>query len=51
MFESGEMAVRDTFAPFKDWTPEAIQIEQRLIENLESGIAILRRLDATRGTH
>jgi hypothetical protein len=41
-FESGELAVRDTFAPFKDWTPEAIQDDKRLIETLE---AILRRPD------
>lgn len=48
MFESGEMAVGDTFAPFKDWTPQAIEIERAMIKNLESGIEILRNIDAKR---
>ena len=43
MYELGEMALGDTFPPFKDWTPEAIQNDQRLIEDLEFAIAILRR--------
>jgi hypothetical protein len=44
MFESGEMAVKDTHAPFKDWTHEAITIEQQIIANLEAGIKKLRGL-------
>lgn len=50
MFETpGGMTVTDTFAPFKDWTPEAIAIERQIIKNLEAGIAILRKaIDAQR---
>jgi hypothetical protein len=43
MFESGEMAVHDTFPPFKNWTPEAIAIEQQIIKSLESGVELLRK--------
>jgi hypothetical protein len=42
MFKAGDMSVSDTFAPFKDWTPEAIAIELQIIANLESGIKVLR---------
>jgi hypothetical protein len=43
MFESGEMAVHDTFPPFKSWTPEAIEIERQIIKSLESGVELLRK--------
>jgi hypothetical protein len=44
MMESGEMAVKDTFAPFKDWTPEAVETERQMISSLESGIKKLKGL-------
>jgi hypothetical protein len=44
MFESGEPAVENAHAPFKEWTPEAITIERQIIANLEAGIKKLRGL-------
>lgn len=46
MMESGELALKDAFAPFKDRTPEAIETERNLISNLESGIRKLKELRA-----
>jgi hypothetical protein len=47
--ESREMTVSDTFRPFKDWTSEAIAIEQQIIGSLQGGIETLRRrIDAPR---
>lgn len=49
MFEADVLAVHDTSPPFKDWTPEAIALERRIIANLEGGIEILKgKLDAPR---
>jgi hypothetical protein len=48
MFESGEMEYRDTFAPFKDWTDEAIARERVIIAGYESGLENLRKINAAR---
>jgi hypothetical protein len=49
MFESGEMSIGDTFPPFKDWTPEAIALEQQIIGSLQSGVDAVRKIiDAQR---
>lgn len=49
LFASGEMAYRDTFPPFKDWTAEAIAREHVIIGSLQSAVdAIRKMLDAPR---
>jgi hypothetical protein len=48
MFESGEMAIHDTHAPFRDWTAETIATERQTIASLEAGIRKLRGSDAPR---
>jgi hypothetical protein len=42
MMETGEMAVKGTFPPFKDWTLEAIEQERRYIANYDAGIRKLK---------